>query len=152
MAAAAAVAVFEGPAHLRQRLCLAALSGKAVRFRRVRADDLDAPGLREHEVSFLRLMDKVCNGSAIEIDHTGTDVFFRPGVLTGGRLSHDCPPTRAIGYFVEAMAWIAPFCKKPLVISLTGITNDAIDPCVRAETLVCGREGVGVDASLGVCM
>jgi RNA 3'-terminal phosphate cyclase-like protein len=107
------------------------LSGRPVRFRNVRAA-ADEPGLRDHEVSFLRLIDKISNGSTIEIDHTGTDVFFRPGVLTGGRLTHDCPPSRAIGYFLEAMTWLAPFCKKPLVLILTGITNDSVDPCVRA--------------------
>jgi RNA 3'-terminal phosphate cyclase-like protein len=81
-------------------------------------------------------MDKISNGSAIEIDHTGTLVTYRPGVLVGGKLHHECPPSRAIGYFLEAMVWLAPFCKKPLVLTLSGITNDDVDPCVRA--CMCG--------------
>lgn len=43
------------------RLLLATLTSRPVKFEKVRADS-DEPGLRDYEVSFLRLLDKLCNG------------------------------------------------------------------------------------------
>lgn len=120
----------EAPAHFRQRVVMATLSGRPLRFTNVRHLQ-DEPGLRDYEVSFLRLVDKVSNGCIIEIDHSGTTVSYRPGVLIGGKVTHDCPTTRAVGYFLEALIWLAPFCKKPVVVTLTGVTNNQEDPCVR---------------------
>ena len=81
----------------------------------------------DFEASFIRLLEKVTNGSAIEINHTGTMVTYHPGVITGGSIHHDCPNTRAIGYFLESIIALAPFAKKPFNLVLTGITNDNVD-------------------------
>jgi len=35
--------------------------------------------------------------------------------------------TRGIGYFVEALIPLALFCKEPLAITFTGITNNESD-------------------------
>ncbi|CAG8725242.1 11092_t:CDS:2, partial [Acaulospora morrowiae] len=79
---------FSGHNYFRQRLILATLSGKSVKFNKIRSDDSD-PGLRDFEVSFLRLLEKVTNGAVIEINYTGTSVLYKPGVITGGELHHD---------------------------------------------------------------
>eukprot|EP00897_Mesotaenium_endlicherianum_P003423 jgi/Mesen1/3108/ME000184S02169 len=69
----------------------------------------------------------------------GTKLRYKPGVLTGGRhLVHDCGTARAIGYFLEPLVVLGLFGKKPLSITLQGITNDDKDPCVdtfRTTTL-----------------
>ena len=87
---------FSGHASFRQRLVLATLAGRAVRIDKIRADDEDQPGLRgasfreihtgvteldadmgatmattDFEVNFLRLLEKVTNGTTIEINYTG---------------------------------------------------------------------------------
>jgi hypothetical protein len=46
-----------------RRLLLATLTSRPVKFEKVRADS-DEPGLRDYEVSFLRLLDKLCNGES----------------------------------------------------------------------------------------
>lgn len=120
---------FSGHEFLRQRLILSALSGKSIRIDGIRAAE-DHLGLLDYEASFLRLLDKITNGSTIEINYTGTCITFVPGVLTGGKIHHDCPPSRSIGYFLEAVIALAPFCKTPLTLNLTGITNDNLDPSV----------------------
>jgi hypothetical protein len=48
-------------------------------------------------VSFLKLLEKLTNGTRVEIGYTGTALVFRPGVLTGGACEHDCGTARAIG-------------------------------------------------------
>ena len=112
-------------------------------------------GSIDFEASFLRLLEKMTNGCHIEISYTGitilsshsnsfipsiiikliqslkgTSVFYKPGLIVGGKISHDCPPSRAIGYFLEPLIALAPFAKFPSHITLTGITNDNVDVSV----------------------
>ncbi|TPX36730.1 hypothetical protein SmJEL517_g01166 [Synchytrium microbalum] len=116
----------------RQRLLLSTLSGKAVRIGSIREDE-DTPGLRDYEISYLRLLEKVTNGCVIEISYSGTTVVYRPGVITGGKFTHDCPNSRGIGYFLEPLIALAPFAKTPLAVTLNGVTNDNLD--VSVDTL-----------------
>lgn len=123
---------YRGARNFRQRLVCATLSGRAVRIEEIHAEDDGAtgrPGLREHEASFLRLLEKLSNGCAIDINATGTAVAYRPGVLCGGAVAHDCSGcARGCGYFVEGVACLAPFCKEPLALTLTNcVTNDNAD-------------------------
>lgn len=60
----------------------------------------------------------------------GTSVFYRPGVIIGGKIHHDCPVSRSIGYFLEPLIGLAPFAKIPFQITMTGVTNDNVDVSV----------------------
>lgn len=60
---------FKGCSSFRHRIICATLSGKSIRISDIRADE---GGLRDFEASFLRLIDKLSNGSHIEINDTGT--------------------------------------------------------------------------------
>jgi len=138
-----------GAQHFRQRLLLATLAGKTLRIDEIRARD-SAPGLRDYEASFLRLLEKISNGCIVEINETGTKLRYKPGMLVGGRrLVHECGTGRAIGYFLEPLIVLGLFGKKPLSISLRGITNDNNDPSVdtfRTTTLPLLRQfGVPVE-------
>uniref|UniRef100_A0A803YN44 RNA 3'-terminal phosphate cyclase domain-containing protein n=1 Tax=Meleagris gallopavo TaxID=9103 RepID=A0A803YN44_MELGA len=84
----------------------------------------------DFEACFIRLIDKVTNGSRIEINQTGTTLYYQPGLLYGGSLEHDCSPSRSIGYYLESLLCLAPFMKHPLKIVLRGVTNDRVDPSV----------------------
>jgi RNA 3'-terminal phosphate cyclase-like protein len=88
------------------------------------------PGLRDYEVSLLKLVDKLTNGSKIIINETGTSVTFSPGQLTGGKISHDCATTRSVVYYLEIAAGLAPFCKEPVVLQLRGSTHGEHDQSV----------------------
>ncbi|PPQ77509.1 hypothetical protein CVT25_011306 [Psilocybe cyanescens] len=117
---------FSGHQHLRSRLVLSILSGKHVRIDKIRSEDKN-PGLRDYEISLLRLLEKFTNGTIIEISVTGTAILLKPGVILGGTLQHECPTSRAIGYFLEPLIMLAPFAKKPANITLKGITTDEHD-------------------------
>ncbi|KAK5620593.1 rRNA-processing endoribonuclease [Crenichthys baileyi] len=121
--------VYDGCNFFRQRLVLSTLSGKNVKIKNIRSRD-DEPGLRDFEASFIRLLDKVTNGSRIEINQTGTVLFYQPGLLYGGSVEHDCNPQRSVGYYLEALLMLAPFMKTPLKATLRGVTNDPTDPTV----------------------
>lgn len=87
---------FHGSNFLKQRLILSILSGKAVQIGDIRSED-DEPGLRGYEVSLIRLFDKISNGTEIDINKSGTSVYFKPGLLHGGLIQHDCNLERGIG-------------------------------------------------------
>lgn len=119
---AARVLRFSGHAYFRQRLVLATLASRPVRIDRIRPDD-EEPGIRDFEAGFLRLLEKITNGSSVEINYTGTSVFYRPGVIFGGAITHDCGLSRGIGYFFEWIVLLAPFAKQEVVLTLRGITT-----------------------------
>ncbi|XP_056147204.1 RNA 3'-terminal phosphate cyclase-like protein [Lampris incognitus] len=142
---------YDGCNFFRQRLVLSTLSGKRVKIKNIRSKD-DNPGLRDFEASFIRLLDKVTNGTRIEINQTGTSLFYQPGLLYGGVVDHDCNPQRSIGYYLEALLLLAPFMKSPLKATLKGVTNDPTDPSVdllKSAALPVmkkfGIEGEGMD-------
>ncbi|KAK9814342.1 hypothetical protein WJX72_004157 [[Myrmecia] bisecta] len=121
---------FKGSQHFRQRLVCSTLSGRTILIDDIRSRDQN-PGLRDFEACLLRLLEKVTDGCEVEINETGTSLRYRPGLATGGAgLVHDCGKARSIGYFLEPLACIALFGKKPLSITLKGITNDDLDPSV----------------------
>ena len=58
--------------------------------------------------------------------------------MIGGLVTHDCPLSRSVGYFFELVVPIACFMKKPLVLTLRGITTDDKDlgvDLIRTVTL-----------------
>ncbi|KAK0459854.1 18S rRNA biogenesis protein [Desarmillaria tabescens] len=126
MAQSGSLLQYSGHQHFRNRLVLSVLSGKPVRIDKIRSDDKN-PGLRDFEISLLRLLEKVTNGTIIEISITGTAILLKPGIISGGPLVHDCPLSRSVGYFLEPIIMLAPFSKKPFQLTLRGITTDEHD-------------------------
>lgn len=110
---------------------MATLSGKPIKIEKIRSGDLN-PGLKDYEVSFLRLIESVTNGSVIEISYTGTTVIYRPGIIVGGASTHICPNSKPVGYFVEPMLYLAPFSKKKFSILFKGITASHNDAGIEA--------------------
>ena len=128
--------VFKGSNCLRTRLILSVLTGKACRIEEIRRNSRSkGKGLDASEKNLLDLINKVTNGCEIEISSDGTSLQFRPGMLIGGKLSHDCGLDRSITYYLEVLMCFAPFCKEKLEISLTGVTNDDLDSSVDALKL-----------------
>ena len=58
---------------------------------------------------------------------SGTAILLKPGIIAGGNVVHDCPASRSVGYFLEPVVMLAPFAKKPLQLTLRGITTDEND-------------------------
>ncbi|CAK4031854.1 probable RNA-3 -phosphate cyclase family [Lecanosticta acicola] len=122
---------FTGSKYLIQRLCLATLLGRPVRISQIRASSHTAPGLAPHEVSFLRLLDAITNGSVIEFSYTGTTVLYKPGLITGsatghgaagGVIRHELPAdcARGVGFFIIPLCLLAPFSKAQVNVLFTG--------------------------------
>lgn len=115
---------------------MSVLTGKACRIEEIRRNSRSkGKGLDASEKNLLDLINKVTNGCEIEISSDGTSLQFRPGMLIGGKLNHDCGLDRSITYYLEVLMCFAPFCKEKLEISLTGVTNDDLDSSVDALKL-----------------
>ncbi|XP_063825822.1 probable RNA 3'-terminal phosphate cyclase-like protein [Ostrinia nubilalis] len=123
------VLTYKGSNFFRQRLLLATLSGRAVKIDEIRSTH-DDPGLKEYEVNLIRLLDKVTNGTRVELSETGTSLYFQPGILIGGQVTHTCCPQRGIGYYLEILLALGPFCKEPLNAVLQGVTHSNLDVSV----------------------
>ena len=64
----------------------------------------------------------------VEVNETGTTLQYIPGSLLGGRVEHQCALTRGVGYYLEPILALAPFCKTPLHLALSGVTQHKLDP------------------------
>lgn len=122
---------YEGHNFLRQRLALAQHSQRRLKITDIRSKS-ESPGLKNHEKCLLDLLYTITNGSSTTISDTGTTIWYKPGILIGGTVENvfQCDTERSIGYYLEFLFGLAPFCKKPLDITLKGITNGLTDPSV----------------------
>ncbi|KAF8264607.1 RNA 3'-terminal phosphate cyclase/enolpyruvate transferase [Lactarius quietus] len=75
-------------------------------------------------LTVLRLIEKVTNGTMIEISLTGTAILIKPRIIAGGPVTHECPTSHSIGYFLEPIIMLAPFSKMLPSLMLRGITSD----------------------------
>lgn len=123
---------YEGSTMFRNRIISSILSGKTLIIKNIRADDAQ-PGLVEYEANFLRLIDKLSDGLNIEINETGTTLKFKPGIIVGGEISHDCVCSRGIGWYLEGILPLVIFAKSPVKLQLTGVTNNQLD--ITIDTL-----------------
>ncbi|KJH45465.1 RNA-3'-phosphate cyclase [Dictyocaulus viviparus] len=112
--------VFEGCNFFRQRLTYSLLSGRPIVIHDIRKDD-DAPGIKDFEAKFISLLERITNGTIVEINTTGTKVHFRPGLIIGGVLTMDCGAERCLSYYLEPLIIISPFCKNAMNLKLKGL-------------------------------
>lgn len=121
--------MYKGSNLFRQRLLLSTLSGRTIKIEEIRSTHED-PGLKEYEVNLIRLLDKITNGSRVELSESGTSLYFQPGILIGGQITHNCSTQRGIGYYLEVLLALGPFCKEPLNVVLQGVTHHDLDVSV----------------------
>jgi len=122
---------FSGHKHFAQRIVLSTLTGRPIRISQIRPNSPTNPGLAPHEVSFLRLLESITNGSAIEFSYTGTTMVYKPGLLTGsingygadaGVIRHELPEgcRRGVSWFLLPLCLLAPFSKAQVNVIFTG--------------------------------
>ncbi len=99
--------------HLKERLQLSILSGRSILITQIRPDDVHI-GLRDYEISLLRLLEKVTNGSTIEISVTGV-CLCRVTRLTRSRNVTFVPPRLVAWRFL--LAYLPP---RPVAKLLSG--------------------------------
>lgn len=113
------------------RLVLSTLTGRTVHISQIRSNSPTNPGLAPHEISFLRLLEAVTNGSQMEISYTGTIVVYKPGLITGsapgsgasgGMITHELPANcnRGLSYYLIPLCLLAPFSKAPMKVLFSG--------------------------------
>ena len=89
---------FSSHQYLRQRIVLCILSGRSIRVDKIRTEDVQI-GLRDYEINLLRLVEKVTNGTTIDISVTGES----PACLANARYLICSPPRRPPGRLVHPL-------------------------------------------------
>ncbi|EGO52983.1 hypothetical protein NEUTE1DRAFT_133500 [Neurospora tetrasperma FGSC 2508] len=124
---------FTGHRAFTHRIVLSTLTGRPVHISKIRSSSATHPGLAPHEVSFLRLIEAITNGSVIDVSYSGTTITYQPGLITGtvagvnagavgDVVEHTLPAnnTRGITYFLLPLALLAPFSKAHMNVRFTG--------------------------------
>jgi RNA 3'-terminal phosphate cyclase-like protein len=100
--------------------------------------------LSKAELSLLKLLEKVTNGSQTIINKTGTQLMFKPGIIDsndGLLVEHDCCLERSLTYYVEPLCMLGLFGKCDLWVELKGNTDDIVDQGIdsfyRAFAYLC---------------
>ncbi len=118
-----------GSSFFRIKIAYSLLFQKPIKITKIRTNDIN-PGLSQYEVSFLKLIETITNGTLIELSKTGTVLKFTPGVITnnyGDMIEFPCDNSRCLTYYLEGIVPIAMYGKESLNITLTGVTNDTND-------------------------
>ena len=128
---------------LPHRLLLSLLTGHPVRLSQIRSSTTHsiAPGLAPHEISLLRLLETLTNGTTIDISYSGTALVFQPGLVTGcipGQgtlgaddvLEHHIPAgcRRGLSWYLMTVCLLAPFAKAHVNVRFSG------EGCITAAT------------------
>lgn len=122
---------FTSQKSLTHRLVLSTLTGRPVHISQIRSSSAISPGLASHEISFIRLLEAITNGSSLQISYTGTTLTYNPGLITGsvaGLGAHGdvieyalpATNTRGVSYFLLPLCMLAPFSKAPINVRFTG--------------------------------
>ena len=88
------------------------------------------PGLMSYEVDLLKLIQKVTNGTEVNISKTGTRLIVRPGIVDSAEglpIEHNCDLQRSITYYLEIISILGIFGKTNMNLTLHGNTDDSID-------------------------
>ena len=140
---------FSGSNLFRLKIAYSFLLNRPIRISNIRPDSTN-PGMTPYEISFLKLVSEISNGTKIHINETGTSVTLIPGTITnkyGTEFSFDCDKSRCITYYAEGILPISLYGKESLHIILNGITNNSLDnsvdsfkmsTCVLLQKLVIG--------------
>ncbi|CAD6504024.1 BgTH12-05762 [Blumeria graminis f. sp. triticale] len=131
---------------LAYRLVLSTLTGRPIHVSQIRATSTN-PGLAPNEVSLLRLLDSITNGTSIQISYTGTTLTYIPGLITGGLPTGSSdvvkcvlPDTcrRGVSWFLLPICILAPFAQAPLNIRFEGdgvITSATEEGDISVDTM-----------------
>jgi RNA 3'-terminal phosphate cyclase-like protein len=103
----------------------------------------------------LELIQKVTNGTEVNINKTGTRLILKPGIIDsaeGAPIEHKCDLKRSISYYLECIVLLGLFGKQSLNLTLTGNTDDSIDQSIDSlkSSLIYLFNQFGVPNSLDI--
>ena len=114
---------FQGTKNFRLLVLSSTLTRKRLFLDRVRPNDVN-PGFREHEITFLRIISEITQGTITEISECGTQLRFTPGTLVGGSFEFDTGNKIGIAYYAEPLILLGLFAKNNSRFKFSGLTSD----------------------------
>jgi len=81
----------------------------------------------------IKLIEKVTNGTEVNINKTGTRLILKPGIIDSGEgapIEHNCDLKRSITYYLECLLLLGIFGKSNMNLTLHGNTDDSTDQSI----------------------
>ena len=133
---------------------LSVLSGRQVIVKGIRSDD-ENPGLLDHEIDLLKLIQKITNGTDVNINKSGTRLILKPGIIDsaeGMLITHNCSLSRSITYYLEVVTIFGIFGKTQMNLQLHGNTDDSLDQSIDSFKVVMAHllKQFGASGSLSI--
>lgn len=112
---------------VRMGLALAAITGRSVRIRGIRARR-SPPGLAPQHLAAIRAVATLAQGT-LEGDRTGSmDITFRPGALRGGEFQFAVGTAGSVALVLQALLPVAVSAPRPSTFRITGGTDVPASP------------------------
>lgn len=129
---------FKGAKYFRLRIAYSLLTLTPIEIDEIRTDLINI-GISSFEVSFLKFIELISNGTKIFISSTGTLLRFIPGTITnnyGKEFSFEFDKARCLSYYIEGILPICLYGKEKLICKLNGVSNNNEDlsmDCFKAN-------------------
>ncbi|MEW6354012.1 MAG: RNA 3'-terminal phosphate cyclase [Pseudomonadota bacterium] len=107
---------------VRTAATLAALTGRSLRLRNIRARR-PKPGLAAQHLTAVRAVAALCNAEVSGLELGSKELTFRPGALHGGRFDFDVGTAGSMTLVLQAVLPAAAACRSPVHLRLTGGTD-----------------------------
>ncbi len=120
---------FKGAKYFRLRIAYSLLTLTPIEIDEIRTDFVNI-GISSFEVSFLKFIEMISNGTKIFISSTGTLLRFIPGTITnnyGKEFFFDFDKSRGLSYYIEGFIPICLYGKEKLSCKLKGVSNNNED-------------------------
>lgn len=120
---------FNESKYFRLRLIYSLLNNIPIEIENIRINKINI-GLYSNEISFLKFIDQITNGTKIYISQTGTHLKFIPGTITnnyGKEFLFEFDSSRGLSYYIEGFIPIVIFGKEKLLCKISGATNNNLD-------------------------
>jgi RNA 3'-terminal phosphate cyclase (ATP) len=107
---------------LRSAVALAAITGRSVHLRNIRAKRSN-PGLAPQHLAAVKAVASLCNAEVDGLEVRSREIHFRPGSLRGGRFDFPVGTAGSITLVLQAALPVAIVCGERVSMHITGGTD-----------------------------
>ena len=136
---------------LRTSVALAAITGRSVHLRNIRARRVN-PGLAPQHLAAVKAVASLCGAEVDGLELHSREIWFRPGPLRGGQFDFPVDTAGSITLVLQAVLPVAVMCPERTSMRITGGTDVRAAPPLDyfRHVLLPLISGMGVGAKIDI--